>query len=152
MRGSRWRGGVYVIRTRKHHAIFGLPLVGRHFGYVGETNSFRHRVPQHLVGGGRYRVKPKCWADLDPVAYTIPLPDWYWLRSAVETLLIAVLCPVYNGQKQRAYNLRRALPSTARDQRYARDVWGRWAGSATLALRCSAYSILVSATLWGVFK
>lgn len=116
------RGGCYIWRTRKPGAVFGLPIIGRHTAYVGETVSFYHRERQHLLGGGTYDVRGKDWADLAPRCYRIPLPTWKWLMRSVETLLIWVLCPVYNIRKQPFYNIRKIKPSTARLHRLAREV------------------------------
>jgi hypothetical protein len=117
MKGS----GVYIIRTRKPHAPLGLPLIGRHVGYVGQTNSFDHRIRQHLYGGGKYMAKPKPWADLSPKVRYIHLPPWRWLMLAVELALIWTLCPVYNVQRQPVYNIRRIRSKAAARQRATRD-------------------------------
>lgn len=113
-------GGVYVYRCRKPGAIFGWPLIGRHFAYVGETTSFRHRHLQHTVGGGRYGHQAQPWADLDPVCVLrIPLPPWKWLLHAVETLFILILWPVYNHKKN-LWNPRRIPMGVARAMHAAR--------------------------------
>lgn len=106
------RGGVYIYRTNKPGAIFGWPIFGRHFGYVGETVSFAHRHKQHL--------DKQPWSDLRPHCYRIPLPGWKWLLHAVETLLILVLMPVYNHKKN-LWNPRRIPLDTARLLRRERD-------------------------------
>lgn len=150
-----FRGGVYLIRTRKPNAPLGLSLrwvlllipaaagalhlvgwpiwlalalvvlAGRHNGYVGLTNSYVHRERQHLQGGGTYRVQAKDWADLEPRFWRIlPLPDWRWLLEAAESLLIALLLPVYNVKKQAPWNLRKISLKTAARQRRMRDRHG----------------------------
>lgn len=106
------KGGVYVYRTRKPGARYNLPILSRHFGYVGQTSSFWHRHRQHS------ETKP--WADLDPRCYRIGLPRWKWLRLTVEALLIWTLLPVYNVQRNRA-NPRRITPVEARRHRYLRN-------------------------------
>lgn len=114
-------GGVYVFRTRKPGAILGLPFLGRHFAYVGETTSFHHRIMQHVAGGGRFNAEQKHWADLDPkVALRIPLPPWKWLLRTVETLVILLVWPVYNHRKN-LWNPRRVSLSMAAMQRRTRD-------------------------------
>jgi hypothetical protein len=113
--------GVYIFRTRKPHAPVGLPIIGRHVGYVGQTNSFDHRIRQHLYGGGQFMAKPKPWADLTPRPYYIHLPNWKPLRILVELLLIWTLCPVYNVQRQPIYNIRRIRPKAAVRHRAMRD-------------------------------
>jgi len=115
------RGGVYVIWTRKPGARFNFPVISRHCGYVGQSNSISHRIEQHLRGGGQYGAVAKPWADLDPrVAFCIPLPNWLWLRLCVETVMIGLLWPVYNHQKNQ-WNPRRIPLSVAHRQRLARD-------------------------------
>lgn len=105
-------GGAYAYRTRKPGARYNLPILSRHFAYVGQTSSFWHRHRQHSEG--------KPWADLDPACYRIPLPDWKWLRLVVEQLLIWALWPVYNVQGNR-WNPRRITPIEARRQRMVRN-------------------------------
>lgn len=126
--GQRMRrgGGWYVIRTRKPYAILGLPIIGRHFGYVGETNNHARRKGEHLHGSTRYRevVLPKPWADLDPKVYQFSLPDWRWLRLSIEAFMIGLLCPVYNVKGQQPWNIRRITPRRALRQRAARDRGG----------------------------
>lgn len=121
----RAKGGVYVIRMRKPGAIIGLPLVGRHFGYVGLTGSFKIRKKQHFEGDCWYNLDPKVWNDLDPSFYpVIPLPDWKWLMEAVESIVIALTCPVYNVRKQPPWNMRKISPAQAGTQRRLRDKLG----------------------------
>lgn len=78
------------------------------------------RIGEHLRGGGRYRCRPKPWTDLRPTVRVIPLPYWKWLLRSVETLLILILWPVYNQQKNR-WNPRRIPIRTAILQREVRD-------------------------------
>lgn len=118
------RGGVYVYRARKPGARLRIPLLSWHFAYVGETSSFHHRHLQHTEGGGTYRAVAKPWADRSPyVVLRIPLPNWRWARLLVETLLIALVWPAYNVQKNR-WNPRRITPRAAARQRAQRDVHG----------------------------
>lgn len=99
-------------------------LTGRHFGYVGETTSFRDRHAQHmgnLGSGARFEQRAKPWADLGPVCVArFPLPRWKWLLRSVETLIMVLTWPVYNDKKNR-WNPRRIPLVSARRQRYARD-------------------------------
>jgi len=119
-------GGVYAYRTRKPGAVLGLPFLGRHWAYVGETTSFSHRHLQHVEGGGRYGATAKPWSDLAPVCVIrIPLPPWKWLLRSVETLLILALWPAYNVSKNR-WNPRRISPNMAAMQRRARNRRDRW--------------------------
>lgn len=128
-RGRKWKGGVYLIRTRHPDRPAWLLLFARHHGYVGESNDYRRRKREHLIGhvgrdrhGRGYVATAKSWADLDPVFIRlIPLPDWKWLRLAVEALCIWVLCPVYNVQRQPPWNLRKRTISNAERARAIRD-------------------------------
>lgn len=118
------KGGVYVYRARKPGARFRIPLLSWHFAYVGETVSFHYRHLQHTKGGGRYSAIAKPWADRDPYVWLrIPLPDWRWLRLAVETLVIVLVWPAYNVRKNR-WNPRRITPRVAANQRAQRDIHG----------------------------
>lgn len=145
------RGGIYVIRTRKPSAVLGLPLLGRHTGYVGLTNSFVRRKKQHLEGDTRYAVSAKDWADLAPRFYAvIPLPDWRWLLELVESIMIAVLCPVYNVAKQPPWNLRRITPKKAKAQRFARDQFGMTYRLVRSTLRVLLLAAVVAGVIWAV--
>lgn len=133
------RGGLYLWRTRKPWAVFGLPIIGRHFGYGGRTSSFYHREGQHLGqerNGGSAKMKDASkeasWSDLSPKCYRIPFPDWMsatpWRRKnlvePLETVLIALTCPVYNVDQQPPWNLRKIDRKTAAKQRAYRDAAG----------------------------
>lgn len=121
--GQGYRGaGVYVFRTRRPGLLGRIPLIGRHFAYVGESSAVRMRRRDHLEGSVKYNALPKPWTDLKPSWYFIPLP---WapkvvLRS-VETVLILLFWPVYNDQKNR-WNPRRIPLKAAKRQRGSRDV------------------------------
>lgn len=116
------RRGVYLWRCRKPHSWLGLPLIGRHNAYVGETSSRFHRDRQHLHGGGRFGAVQKPWADLDPKCYPLPclFPGWTWVRRGQEKLYIWLLLPVYNAAWNKA-NPRRIKPGKAEQQRWRRD-------------------------------
>jgi hypothetical protein len=145
-----WREcGCYVWRTRKPSAPWGLPFIGRHFGYVGETGSRFHRDPQHIEGGGTYSAVAKDWADLDPKCYPLPcpFPRWKWTRKAMETLYIAILCPVYNVQKQPPWNVRRISSRRAARQRYTRDL----VGPKSAAWPRLAFNVGLFLTIWAAY-
>jgi len=120
----RRKGGVYLVRTRKHgHA------------YVGETVSYYLRQRQHL-GHGRYAsdgvlvtkgarpASAQPWSDLDPIWYkVIPLPWWLcwkWVLRPLETLVILATWPRYNDAKNH-WNPRRITKSAAKAERAQRD-------------------------------
>lgn len=131
-------GGVYIYRTRTPWNL----RWWRHFAYVGETSSFHHRHMQHVVGGGRFNADQKPWADLSPTVYRVPLPDWKWLRLAVETLAIVALWPAYNVQKNR-WNPRRIRQASARQQRALRDRWG-WSPDRNIVWPLLVVALLVA--------
>lgn len=118
--------GIYLFRTRKPHAPFGLPIIGRHNGYVGQSNDYARRYEQHIRGGGRYNVRAKHWSDLRPRFHRIlPLPRWMfdltpWAVNVIEALCIFVLLPVYNV-KLNKHNLRRISLQRQRAHRFMRD-------------------------------
>lgn len=132
---TKHKGGLYVWRVDKPHAFLGLPFVGRHFGYGGMTNNYYFRAQQHLTGSVRYDAAPARWSDLRPKCYKVlPLPAHLlksrnkWRRRFVrllETVMIWLLCPVYNDTQQPPYNIRKISKAKAAAQRAARDELGR---------------------------
>jgi len=126
-------GAVYVYRARKPGAVLGLPILGRHTAYVGQTRNLSMRHREHLHGGGRYGQEAKPWADLRPRRYVIfrmrRCPQW--LLTTVEVTLIRLLWPVYNVQHNRP-NPRRVTPRRALLQRRSRDAIG-WSWHFTVA-------------------
>jgi hypothetical protein len=119
-------GAVYVYRTRKPNALIGLPIVGRHFGYVGQSRNLKARHGEHLYGGGRYGKPPASWSDLKPKRYVLfKLPHCpQWLLDLMEFLFIRILFPVYNDKLNRG-NPRRIDRKRAARMRVRRDVT-RW--------------------------
>ncbi len=123
-RRRTWRErGCYAWRTRKPHAPLGLPVIGRHTAYVGQTSSRWHRDRQHLSGDARYGSLPAPWSDLAPKRYPLPclFPQWRWSRELSEWAWTWILCPVYPVKKQPPWNLRRIGRDRAARQRAARD-------------------------------
>lgn len=124
--------GVYIFRTRRPGLLGKVPLIGRHFAYVGMSRHVRSRKSQHLDGSVRYNTPAKPWTDLKPTWYFVAMP-WApnWVLLSAETLIIALLWPVYNHQKN-LWNPRRIPLRSAKRQRGSRDVvrWSfnfRWA-------------------------
>jgi hypothetical protein len=151
---KRWkRQGCYMWRTRKPHAPLGLPVLGRHTGYIGQTGSRWHRDRQHLAGSVRWGAAKQPWSDLEPKVYPLPclFPQWRWSRELSETLWTWLLCPVYSVEKQAPWNLRRisraraARMREARDRRRARRGW--WRQKAVDILVTSARLVIVAAAL-----
>lgn len=123
-----WRqAGCYVHRARKPHAPLGLPIIGRHTAYVGQSNSRFHRDRQHLQGGGTYRATAKPYADLDVKIYPLPclFPNSRRGRLMQEQLWIWLLWPVYNVSGNR-WNPRRITPAAALRQRMSRSGGRGW--------------------------
>lgn len=139
---------IYGYRTRKPHAVVGLPFVGRHWAYVGRTArpDLRHR--EHMLGGGKWRVTPKPWADLEPRRYVIcrkkrrleittHFLEWFWIK---------VLLPAYNIQMNRT-NPRRIKPWTASRQRALRDQYGTTAAVVPALFKLGALAVVALAGL-----
>jgi hypothetical protein len=123
----RWTlpGEVYAYRTRKPGAIMGLPFLGRHWAYVGQTRNPKMRHREHLYGGGRYGRMPASWSDLKPKKYVLFRLRYcpQWMLSGVELFFILVLWPAYNHVGNKA-NPRRISIKRARRARIRRDVAG----------------------------
>jgi hypothetical protein len=138
---------IYAYRTRKPHG-FGLPVVGRHWAYVGRTSVPHLRHSEHMVGGGKWRAKPKPWADLEPRRFVIcrkkrrmeittHFLEWFWIK---------VLMPVYNVSMNRT-NPRRIKPWTQAAQRAHRNQYGQAAAVVPAVLKLSALSVVALAVL-----
>lgn len=132
---KRRKPGVYAWRTDRH-----LNRSRREWGYVGESvnigmrdrchlGTCGHRpAVQQIAGGGTLTSGRGCvakpWTDLRPVRYTIVRLPWWlgfkWVLRPLETLVILLLAPRYNWQKN-AWNPRRVPPSTQNAQRGQRD-------------------------------
>lgn len=121
-------GWIYVYRTRKPGALLGLPLIGRHNGYTGQTRNPKMRHIEHTEGGGRYNKPRANWSDLDPKRYLVfylPMCP-KWLLNLMELVAILVTWPVYNDRMNR-WNPRRIPLKVAARQREIRDRSGvRW--------------------------
>jgi hypothetical protein len=156
MSRRKYRGGLYVWRTRKPWAIFGLPLIGRHFAYAGMTNCYAAREGQHLNGSVTYNKPAASWSNLKPKCYRVlPLPDWMThdelgrkFVKALETLLIALTIPVYNEQQQAPWNLRKISRREAARQRAERDAFGFSMTFLHALLHWLVWAILGVALFW----
>jgi hypothetical protein len=84
----RRQPGIYAYRTRRHLRP------GTEWGYVGKSNRLDLRAKQH---------ESKPWYDLNPRRYIlIKLPwwlGWDWVLLPLETIVILMLLPRYNWQK-----------------------------------------------------
>ncbi len=142
-----WREcGLYVHRTRKPHAFLGLPIIGRHFAYVGQTSSRYHRDRQHRYGGGRWNAVAKPYTDLDLKIYPWPcvFPRWEWARKTQEKFWILVLLPVYNDEWNKA-NPRRIPIGKAEAQRWARDAArGRYGIGVNLGRAAARWALMLT--------
>lgn len=125
MSGQGYNGaGVYVFRTRRPGLIGRIPFFGRHTAYVGMSEHVRFRKGVHLKGSMKYNALPKPWTDLKPSWYFIPFPFApRWVLLWIETVVIALLWPVYNHQKN-LWNPRRIPLKAAIRQRGSRDFCG----------------------------
>lgn len=159
---SKARGGLYGWRVNKPHALIGLPLIGRRWGYVGMTNSYSARSSQHLYGSVTYGQPPASWADLRPRCYRIlPLPAFIThgkyrrrIMKGLETVAIGILCPTYNVQQQAPWNLRRVSKRRALADRELRDSLGLSLRLMRSVVRLLFFAFLLAAFVmyWGVIR
>lgn len=95
---KRRKPGVYVYRTRRHLAPWRTE-----WGYAGKSRNLNIRHTCHAGTCGLHQgCKQKPWFDLITRRYTIRLPwwlGWDWITLSMETLLIWLLRPRYNIQK-----------------------------------------------------
>lgn len=149
-----WRNcGCYLHRTRKPSAFLGLPFIGRHNAYVGETSSRYFRDRQHKSGDFARGKAAAAWSDLDPKTYPLPclFPHWKWSRKIQEKLWIFLLMPVYNEQWNK-HNPRRISRHKAQNQRWARDKTGVKVNLGRVAVRYSIGWTLVVLLMWGGYQ
>ena len=147
--GRRWwektREEIYAYRTDKPHAPLALPIIGRHWGYVGRTNNPRRRDMEHIKGGGRYAAVAKDWSDLRPkrkVIFKLKRRTEI-MTHILEWITIKALLPVYNVEMNLT-NPRRITPRRAKAQRFARDEFGTTARLTKLVLRLLLWALLVT--------
>lgn len=149
---SKARGGLYAARVDKPHALIGLPLIGRRWGYVGMSNSYRAREEQHRNGSVTYGRPPASWSDLRPRFYRIlPLPAIIThgkyrrrIMKGLETVAIAILCPVYNVTQQAPWNMRRVSKKRALAERARRDMLGFSYRLVRATLRLLFWAVMVA--------
>lgn len=115
---KRRKPGVYAYRTRRHHAPWKTE-----WGYAGKSRNLdiRHQCHGGVCGQGHADCREKPWFDLVTYRWVLRLPwwlGWDWITLSLETLLIWLLRPRYNWQK----NPRRdkVPPSVQRIQRQTR--------------------------------
>jgi len=148
---------IYVYRTRKPWAPFGIRWLSRHFGYGGRTVDPKRRDREHLVGGpGRFGNKPpQPWSDLEPERFVV-----FKLKSRtrlvthlLEVLVIRGLMCVYND-KLNKLNPRRISLRRARVQRVLRDKYGRAAMAGELVGRWLLVlaGYLLASYVWSVLS
>ena len=146
---TEWRRrGLYVWRVRKAWALFNLPIVCRHFGYVGMTGSRLHRDRQHLFGTATDVPAP--WSDLNPKVYPLPcwLPGWEFARKVQEKWWILLLWPIYNVHWNVA-NPRRIPRKYAYELKSRRQSGGRRLNVGYKLVRAPV-TVLIYLVLWQV--
>lgn len=126
-RARRRKPGLYAYRTRKHLRR------GTEWGYAGYSTNLPKRYRCHAGTCAHTSCAEKPWYDLKAAYLEIRLPwwlGWKWLLLCLETIMIAILRPRYNSQK----NPRRSKvgPKAQVVQRAQRDrvlagvTTGRW--------------------------
>lgn len=147
-RARRRTPGIYVFRTRRHARR------GTEWGYAGKSNHLALRRGCHVGTCTRHEgcKGGKPWADLIVRYWSLRLPwwlGWQWVTLSLETIVIAILRPRYNIQK----NPRRSkVPASVQVlQRAARDraaMAGHpmrlGASPIDLFIRCAAVAIMVT--------
>lgn len=107
-RARRRRPGIYLYRTRRHSGW------GTEWGYGGKSNHLPLRAAQHAATSS--------WFDLVVWRGQWRLPwwlGWQWVTLSLETIMILVVRPRYNVQKNpRRNKVNKALQAS---QRIARD-------------------------------
>jgi len=144
--------GLYLYRTRRHMRP------GTEWGYAGKSRNLELRGDCHE---GRCTRHPGCaggkpWSDLVVRRHTWELPWWLgfdWITLTLETLLIWIVRPRYNIQK----NPRRSkVKSYAQQmQRRAREIspnrqdsWQSWSLTYALVKYAGALIALIGLGGW----
>lgn len=152
---SRTTEEIYAYRCRKPHAVWGLPFIGRHWGYVGRTTNGVRRDAQHRYGyvwdGERKEAQP--WADLIVKRYVVcgRKRRYRWSTHFLEWFWIWLLMPVYNVSMNRA-NPRRVKPWDAQRQRAARDEYGTVARVVPAVGQWVLVGVVGGAVVWGSLR
>lgn len=97
-RARRRRPGLYWYRTRRHLRR------GTEWGYAGMSTNLAYRADCHEGRCTRHEgcKGGKPWSDLIVRKRALRLPwwlGWKWFLLSIETVLIAILRPRYNTQK-----------------------------------------------------
>lgn len=117
---KRRRPGCYWYRTMRHANPMRTEI-----GYVGKSRHLPRRDQCHHGLCSHKGCEPKPWIDLVVSRGTIQLPwwlGWDWITLSLETLLIWLMAPRYNWQKNPWPH--KVGPAGQKAQRYARDRMG----------------------------
>lgn len=95
----RRKPGVYLYRTRRHLAPWRTE-----WGYAGKSRNLEIRKDCHAgrCSQGHANCAGAPWSDLVIFRWTLRLPwwlGWDWVTLSLETLLIWLVRPRYNWQK-----------------------------------------------------
>jgi hypothetical protein len=127
-RWKRRKPGVYAYRTRRH-----TDPRRTEWGYIGKARNLDARGECHAGKcrhDGCHRrwqengIVGAPWYDLVVRRYTIELPWWLgfdWITLSLESILIAILRPRYNDQKNSRRSKVRRIKQVR--QRRERDAW-----------------------------
>lgn len=95
-KARRRRPGIYAYRTRKHGRR------GTEWGYGGMSTNLPMRFKCHAGSGCAHGCTEKPWYDLKAAYFELRLPwwlGWKWFLLSIETIMITILRPRYNSQK-----------------------------------------------------
>lgn len=141
-KARRRKPGLYAYRTRRHLRR------GTQWGYAGYSTNLPLRYKCHAGTCVHAGCQEKPWYDLKAAYFELRLPwwlGWHWLLKSLEAVMILVLRPRYNDQKnprrskvrprqqqvQRSIrNLRATLPRPIPLKRSPVDLFFRITGAA----------------------
>lgn len=133
----RRKPGIYAYRTRRHLRR------GTEWGYAGMSTNLPKRYLCHAGTCVHTGCREKPWYDLKAAYFELRLPwwlGWKWFLLSIETVLILLLRPRYNWQK----NPRRSKVGP-RQQMVERSVRNLRAAMGGGRLKASPLDILIRA-------
>jgi hypothetical protein len=138
-KARRRKPGIYAYRTRRHLRR------GTEWGYAGMSTNLPKRYQCHAGTCAHTNCREKPWYDLKGAYFELRLPwwlGWKWFLLLIETIMIAVLRPRYNTQK----NPRRSKvrPRQQQVQRSVRNLRASLPGPVRLG--ASPLDIIIRAT------
>lgn len=142
-KARRYKPGLYAYRTRKHLRR------GVEWGYAGMSTNLPKRYLCHQGKCVHVNCTEKPWYDLVASYHELRLPwwlGWKWFLLSIETIMIFVLRPRYNDQKNpRRSKVRRAQQAIQRANRDALRAAGEAELNRGINLSWAPYVVIVGA-------